>query len=61
MADAVENRVWCEGCGVEVTWGPFLFHGRCFCCRDCADGRECQCDFPEEEPAEEGKAGAART
>ena len=39
----------CDGCGAEITWAPVirrrsestrLFH---YCCRDCLDGRLCEC------------------
>jgi hypothetical protein len=43
---------FCDGCGVEITWTPFVVRakggsraGRTdqYCCADCADGRPCRC------------------
>lgn len=45
------NLVICDGCGVEITWAPVAVNGRQYCCHDCAEGRQCQCDYPPEEPA----------
>ena len=44
-----EEMTWCDSCGVEITWAPVILEGRVFCCRDCAEGRVCQCDSPPEE------------
>ncbi|MEA3334412.1 MAG: hypothetical protein U9R25_00765 [Chloroflexota bacterium] len=43
------NLVVCDGCGVEITWAPVVVEGQTYCCRDCAEGRVCQCDYPPEE------------
>jgi len=39
----MEDTVWCDGCGVEILWGPVVTHSREYCCRDCLDGLECKC------------------
>ena len=39
----MDDTVWCSGCGVEITWGPVLAHGRRFCCRECSEGERCDC------------------
>jgi hypothetical protein len=49
------NMVICDGCGVEITWSPVVVGKRSFCCRDCAEGRACDCDFPPEERAEKAE------
>jgi hypothetical protein len=38
-----EEMTWCDGCGVEVTWGPIVIEGRSYCCQDCAQGYTCAC------------------
>jgi hypothetical protein len=38
-----DNTVWCEGCGVEVIWGPTIVDKRYYCCPECADGLQCDC------------------
>jgi hypothetical protein len=43
------NTVICDGCGVEITWAPVVVHQRTFCCRDCAEGRPCECDYLPDE------------
>jgi hypothetical protein len=48
----IEGVVFCDGCGVEITWSPVVLQGAKtaahqragqYCCVDCADGRPCQC------------------
>lgn len=43
------NTVVCDGCGVEITWAPVVLKKRMYCCKDCAAGLPCQCDYPPEE------------
>jgi hypothetical protein len=45
----VTNSVVCDGCGVEITWAAVVLDGKTYCCQDCAEGRECECDYPPEE------------
>ena len=35
--------VWCQGCGVEITWSPYILDHRIYCCEYCARGLECHC------------------
>jgi endogenous inhibitor of DNA gyrase (YacG/DUF329 family) len=37
------DTVFCDNCGAEITWAPYLHAGKEFCCRDCAEGRLCRC------------------
>jgi hypothetical protein len=39
----IENSVFCDGCGVEILLAPVVQEGSLFCCKDCADGLECEC------------------
>jgi hypothetical protein len=39
----IEDTVWCDGCGVEILWGPLIANSRDYCCQDCLDGLECKC------------------
>ena len=38
-----EEIIWCDGCGVEITWGPVVIAARSYCCQDCAQGYACAC------------------
>jgi hypothetical protein len=38
-----EGTVWCNNCGVEITWAPLVMGGGDYCCEDCYHGRACQC------------------
>ena len=38
-----ENTIWCDGCGVEIYWVPFVFEDQEFCCQECAVGISCDC------------------
>ena len=39
----MEDTVWCDGCGVEILWGPVVACSRNYCCTDGRDGLECKC------------------
>lgn len=45
----IEQTVWCDNCGVEITWGAIVRAGQerhrilHFCCSDCLAGRPCKC------------------
>jgi hypothetical protein len=39
----MDDTIWCDGCGVEILWGPVVAFSREYCCRDCLDGLECKC------------------
>ena len=43
------STIVCDGCGVEITWAAVVLDGKTYCCQDCAEGRECECDYPPEE------------
>jgi hypothetical protein len=38
-----DDMVWCDGCGVEITWGPVVVDNRVYCCHDCSQGYACTC------------------
>ena len=53
-----ETTVFCDNCGVEITWGALtqpglegrrLLH---YCCQDCMEGRLCACGERMEEDDE---------
>jgi hypothetical protein len=56
MVTPVEHALYCEGCGVEMTWAPILSEGRRYCCAVCARGGECGCGYSVEDEEEEGPA-----
>ncbi len=49
----IEGDVYCDGCGVEISWSPYkqqtsgaasaAAQKAEYCCKDCAEGRPCQC------------------
>jgi hypothetical protein len=38
-----EDTVWCSGCGIEITWIPYIIDDQEFCCQNCAYGFSCDC------------------
>ena len=45
----IEGVIWCDGCGVEITWVPYRQPGmtkpvsKDYCCVDCYEGISCRC------------------
>lgn len=39
----IEETVWCDGCGVELTWAPVVVGKHRYCCLDCQAGIPCRC------------------
>ncbi|HHY88382.1 MAG TPA: hypothetical protein GYA06_05635 [Chloroflexi bacterium] len=39
----IDNTLYCDGCGVELTAVPVTKENRIYCCVDCRDGFECSC------------------
>ena len=45
----LEGTIYCDGCGVEITWAPVVKPGAGplqrfeFCCQECLQGLECHC------------------
>lgn len=39
----IEESVWCDGCGTEITWAPVIEGKRRYCCQDCQNGLPCRC------------------
>lgn len=58
-----ESTIWCDNCGVEILWGPFVVGKRYFCCRDCFDGLRCKCsermEMDDDRRGEGSSVGAA--
>ena len=42
MSDS-EKTLWCDGCGAEILWGPYLANRKEYCCQDCSLGIKCRC------------------
>jgi len=40
---SIEGTIWCDGCGVEITWAPTRAERRRYCCEDCRKGFLCRC------------------
>jgi hypothetical protein len=38
-----EDTLWCDGCGTEIRWVPFVFEHHEYCCQECAAGISCDC------------------
>lgn len=45
----IEGSLFCDGCGVEITWIPVIFGNEHYCCQTCLEGEECSCGAHEEE------------
>jgi hypothetical protein len=39
----IEDTLFCDGCGVEISLSPVIKDHREYCCEDCAKGYECKC------------------
>jgi hypothetical protein len=50
----VAHTLFCDGCGVEITWAPVLLKGRRYCCALCARGGDCGCGYAVEDEQDEG-------
>ena len=50
-----ENVVWCDGCGVEITWAPLIDQQRDYCCEECYQGLPCHCAERLEVEEERGR------
>lgn len=40
---SIEGTIWCDGCGVEITWAPISSGRRRYCCEVCQAGLVCRC------------------
>lgn len=46
------DTLWCDGCGVEISWEPLEKGVLFFCCGKCLAGETCDCeDFQDEYPS----------
>ena len=45
-----KDTLWCDGCGIEITWLPTSKGPLLYCCEDCANGIRCDCDQHVEDP-----------
>ncbi|HLE13823.1 MAG TPA: hypothetical protein VI776_03670 [Anaerolineales bacterium] len=57
----IEEAVWCDGCGVEITWSPLIEGKRRYCCLDCQRGNPCRCGERMETEEERRETKAATT
>jgi len=39
----VQDVLYCSGCGAEIPGAPVVLDNQDYCCRDCAEGRPCDC------------------
>jgi hypothetical protein len=44
-----QDTVWCDGCGIEISWEPIEKGQLFFCCQNCLDGEQCRCGDEEED------------
>jgi hypothetical protein len=52
----LDGAIFCDGCGAEITWSPYLVDASFstpgpqrrgeYCCKPCADGQVCNCGAP---------------
>jgi len=45
----IADRLWCDGCGIEMVRTAVHVHGWSYCCEDCAHGKPCNCQPPSDE------------
>ena len=44
-----KDTFWCDGCGIEIRWEPVAIDDLIYCCRECSEGIQCQCEEIEDE------------
>lgn len=49
--------VWCDGCGVEISWAPVVDQQFIYCCSDCHADLPCRCGERMELEDERRQAG----
>lgn len=37
------DTIWCDGCGVEISWAAVVDQQLIYCCIDCQEGLPCRC------------------
>jgi hypothetical protein len=40
----INDTLFCDGCGIEITCKPFTLSSWVYCCEDCATGKPCTCE-----------------
>lgn len=56
-----QKTIWCDGCGVEITWIPLIENEFHYCCLECKQGLRCECgEFREEDYREDNAQAAVR-
>jgi hypothetical protein len=40
---SIESTIWCDNCGVEILWAPWIDGKRTYCCQDCKELGFCAC------------------
>jgi hypothetical protein len=43
------DTLWCDGCGIEITWEPIEQDRLFFCCQPCLEGEKCRCSELDED------------
>ncbi len=38
-----DETILCDGCGVEITWNPYIVGEKTYCCKDCYETGVCEC------------------
>lgn len=51
----IEDTVWCDSCGVEITWVPLVVDERDYCCENCYKGFACECNQRMEDEDRRGR------
>lgn len=39
----IEGTIFCNNCGVEITWAPIVIKNFHYCCPDCLAHFPCEC------------------
>ena len=54
-----DETVWCDGCGVEITWAPVAVGEHTHCCHECTQDLPCACGERMEMEDERRNVGEA--
>ncbi|MFN2112027.1 MAG: hypothetical protein ACK2TT_02805 [Anaerolineales bacterium] len=55
------DTLWCDGCGVEITWKPVVKGQHSYCCMKCLHGEVCDCGNDREDYLPDSKKTPAES
>lgn len=39
----IEGTIFCDNCGIEISWAPIMVQKFHYCCRECFNYYPCEC------------------